>query len=272
MTNTQQQHASFTGGIPTAYDRHLGPVLFEPYARDLARRVPIHENVRLLETACGTGIVTRRVIDHVPTSGRLVATDLNQAMLDYAKSVVPADPRLEWRAADAQSLPFGERTFDCVYMQFGIMFVPDKAMALREAKRVLEPGGRLILNAWDTFEKNPFARITNQVLKGAFPEDPPTFYRTPFGDADPAEHQRRTEAAGFHDVRVENVAFESMAESAESFAKGLIRGNPVSIAIGERGGASHEEIERKVAEALRRELGDRPVRNMLHAWVITGTA
>ena len=266
------QHASFTGGIPAAYDRHLGPVIFECYARDLARRVPNHENVRLLETACGTGIVTRRVLDHLPTSGKLTATDLNQAMLDLAKTSLPQDARLEWRTADAQSLPFANAAFDCVYMQFGIMFVPDKALAMREAKRVLKPGGKVIVSAWDTLEKNAFARITNQVLKSVFPEDPPTFYRTPFGDADPAEHQRRAEAAGFTDVTVESVAFESMAESAEHFAKGLIRGNPVAIAISERGGATHEEIERKVAEALGRELGDRPVRNMLHAWVVTGTA
>ena len=267
-----QQHTSFTGGIPAAYDRHLGPVIFEPYARDLARRVPIHENVRILETACGTGIVTRRVLDHLPTSGKLVATDLNQAMVDYAKAALPPDPRIEWRTANAQSLPFPDASFDALYMQFGIMFVPDKLRAIREAKRVLKPGGKLILNALESPEKNPYGRIADQVLRSAFPEDPPTFYRVPFSDHDPEEHRRRTETAGFHDVIVESVAFESMAESAESFAKGLIRGNPVSIVIGERGGASHEEVEKLLAAALRRELGDRPVRNMLHAWVVTGTA
>ncbi len=270
--STTQQHTSFTGGIPAAYDRHLGPVIFEPYARELARRVPIHENVRLLEIACGTGIVTRRVLDHLPTSARLVATDLNQPMLDFAKSALPQDPRLEWRKADAQSLPFPDGSFDCAYMQFGIMFMPDKPKVLAEARRVLKAGGKLILSALDSHQKNPYGRIADHVLKSAFPEDPPTFYRVPFSDHDPDEHRRRAESAGFRDVTVESVAFESMAESAESFAKGLVRGNPVSIVIGERGGTSHERIEKLLAEALRRELGDRPVRNMLHAWVITGTA
>ncbi len=270
MTNIQ--HASFTGGIPAAYDRHLGAVVFEPYARDLARRIPIHEGVRVLETACGTGIVTRRMLDHLPTSGQLVATDLNQAMVDFAKAALPHDPRLEWRTVDAQSLPFPDGSFDVYVMQFGIMFVPDKPRALLEARRVLRTGGTLLMSAWDSFQKNPFGRITDQVLRSAFPQDPPTFYRTPFGDHDPAEHRRRVEAAGFHDVKVEAVAFESMAESAEDLAKGLVRGNPVSIAIGERGGATHEEVEKLVVAALRRELGDRPVRNMLHAWVVSATA
>src|SRR5687768_13476190 len=112
------EHARFTGSIPAFYDRHLGPVLFEPYARDLARRLLGHEGVRVLETACGTGITTRRLLERQPASGRLVATDLNQAMLDHARSSLPGDARIEWRTADAQALPFPDASFDAVVMQF----------------------------------------------------------------------------------------------------------------------------------------------------------
>jgi ubiquinone/menaquinone biosynthesis C-methylase UbiE len=269
---TQAQHASFSGEIPAFYDRHLGPVIFEPYARDLARRMPAHDGVRVLETACGTGIVTRHLFDRLPRSGRLVATDLNQGMLDHARAALPADPRLEWRVADAQQLPFAPASFDALVMQFGIMFLPEKAQGLVEARRVLAAGGRLLYNAWDSFARNAFGRIANDAIRGLFPDDPPTFYQTPFGDHDPGEHRRRAEAAGFLDVKVEGVGFETMAESAEDFAAGLVRGNPVSLAIAERGTASLDEVQRRVAEALRAELGDRPVRTSLHAWVVTATA
>ena len=266
MSNTQ--HTSFTGSIPALYDRHLGPVLFEPYARDLAGRMPAHEGARILETACGTGVATRRMLERLPASARLVATDLNEGMLDRAREALGRDPRVEWRVADAQQLPFPEGSFDAIAMQFGIMFVLDKPLALREALRVLRSGGRLVYNAWESFDKNAFGRIANNVVKSVFPVDPPTFYMTPFGDHDPAEHARRAQAAGFHEVKVENVSFESLSESAEHFAVGLIRGNPVSVAISERG-VAHEVVERRVADALRRELGDRPVRASLRAWVIT---
>lgn len=269
---SQSQHASFSGSIPTLYHERLGPVVFEPYANDLAQRIPAHEGVRILETACGTGILTRRMLERLPASARITATDLNQAMIDVAQGFVPSDPRLEWRAVDAQQLPFGDAEFDAVVMQFGIMFLPDKAQALREAKRVLKPGGRLLYNAWNSLEHNPSWRIANQVVRAAFPTDPPTFYQTPFGDHDPDEHLARVKAAGFRDVNVEGVKFQTSSESAEHFAGGLVRGNPTSLAITERGTVPIEVVEGRIAEALRAELGDKPLLAPMHAWVVTATA
>jgi hypothetical protein len=112
----------------------------------------------------------------------------------------------------------------------------------------------------------------NDVLHRLYPKDPITFYQTPFGDHDPEEHRRRAEQAGFRDVRVEGVGFETVSESAEHWATGLVRGQPVAQSVAERGTLSMAEVERVVAEDLRRELGDRPVRTSIRAWVVTATA
>src|SRR5215471_7337801 len=172
------EHTLFTGSIPAFYDRHLGPVIFEPYARDLARRVPAAEGVRVLETACGTGIVTRQVLALLPASASYAATDLNQDMVDHARAAIGSDRRVEWRTADAQALPFGDGAFDALIMQFGMMFVPAKDRALAEARRVLAPGGRFVFSVWDAWAKNPFGRITYEVGASDYPDDPPSFYRT----------------------------------------------------------------------------------------------
>jgi len=267
----QAQHSRFTGSIPAFYDRHLGPVIFEPHARDLARRLASGRSARVLETACGTGVATRHILEQLAPDAAYVATDLNPDMLEHARAALGTDRRVDWRTADAQQLPFAEATFDAVAMQFGMMFVPDKERALREAWRVLAPGGRFVFNVWDEFARNPFGRITYEVGASLFPGNPPAFYKTPFGDHDAEEHASRARRAGFSNVTVEGVALEGVSESAEHFAAGLIRGNPIALDIENRGGVSCEEVERRLADALRRELGDRPVRTPLHAWVITAT-
>ena len=149
------QHMQFTGSIPAFYDRYLGPVLFEPFARDHAKRLLMHDGVRVLETACGTGVMTRPLLERLPASATLVS---------------------------------------------------------------------------------------------------------------------RTQAAGFRDVKMESVAFESTSDSAEHFSTGLVRGNPVAFTISERGTLTHEEVELHLAEALRREMGDRPLRTYLQSWLVTATA
>ena len=262
------QDTQFIGSVPAFYDRYLGPAIFEPYALDLAGRLPAADGVRVLETASGTGIVTRRVLERLPADASYVATDLNQDMLDHARSALGPDARVSWRVADAQQLPFDDASFDAVVMQFGMMFVPDKERALREARRVLAPGGRFVFNVFDSLASNPHGRIAYEVGASAFPENPPGFYLAPFSDPDPAAHERRAKAAGFAEVTVDAVARVGTSESAEDFAAGLIRGNPIVHDIRARGTVSVEEVERRVAEGLRRELGDRPVRTPLRAWVI----
>jgi SAM-dependent methyltransferase len=118
----------FAGSIPAIYDNYLGPLIFEPYAQDLANRLSALHPERVLETAAGTGIVTRALLRSLSGGAGIVATDLNQPMLDHAAKQVSSS-RLSWQKADAQALPFPDATFDAVVCQFGVMFFPDKQKA-----------------------------------------------------------------------------------------------------------------------------------------------
>ncbi len=241
-------HAQFTASIPEFYDRCLGPVIFEPYARDLARRLPRGAR-RVLELACGSGIVTRRLLEALPADASLLATDLNPDMVEHARKAVGKDPRVSWRAAE-----------------FGLMFAPDKEAALSEARRLLAPGGTYLINVWDAIERNRFAAIANEVITSFFPADPPTFYQVPFSLNDQARLKQMLRAAGFARSQGETVPLSSAAGSAEEFARGLVEGNPVVNEIQARG-ASVAVIEQKLAERLRAELGDDPVPVKLNAIV-----
>src|SRR5688500_16765869 len=145
---------AFAGSIPEGYDRYLRPLLFEPYALDLAGRVPITPGMKVLELACGTGIVTRALLGVLPGDATIVATDVSGHMLGVAQQKISPDPRLAWQPADATTLPFDTGSFHAVICQFGLMFFPDKLRALREARRVLRPAGTLIFNVWDSLERN----------------------------------------------------------------------------------------------------------------------
>jgi ubiquinone/menaquinone biosynthesis C-methylase UbiE len=172
----------FTGSIPEIYDRFMVPLIFEPYALDLAGRLAKTEPRDILETAAGTGVLTRAIASKLPAEMRIIATDLNQPMLDYAAARQPGDRRIAWRQADASMLPFEDATFDAVACQFGAMFFPDKIQAYREVRRVLRPGGHFIFNVWDRISENEFADVATQALALFFRNDPPRFLaRTPHG-------------------------------------------------------------------------------------------
>jgi len=173
--------AGFVGGIPDHYDRGLGPMIFADYAADIARRVVASGPSRVLETASGTGIVTRRLRDCLRPGARLTATDLNPPMLAVARGKFRPGEQVEFRPADATALPFPDGAFDAVACQFGVMFFPDKDRSYREARRVLAPGGRYVFSVWDSHRHNPFGRIADEIARGFFPADPPPFYRVPFG-------------------------------------------------------------------------------------------
>ena len=259
--------AEFSGSIPEFYDRQLGPVLFEPYAADLAARLPRRDALRVLELACGSGIVTRRLREALPASATLVATDLNEAMVSCARQAVPA-PGIEWRQADAQALPFADSSFDVVVCQFGFMFLPDKALGFREARRVLAPGGMLLGNVWRSLAENPLLQVIHVTLAELFPDDPPRFLETPYGYHDTERIRADLARAGWHEVQLDNVRLEGRSPSAADYAVGFVRGSPLNHELVERG-ADLDQVVRRLTEALVRIGGDRPLRVEQSAIVIT---
>lgn len=216
---------AFTGSIPELYDGCLGPFLFEPYARDIARRAAALSPTRVLETAAGTGIVTAALAEALP-GAEIVATDLNEAMLALAARRLP-DHAGAFRTADAQSLPFEDAGFDLVVCQFGAMFFPDRVQAYREARRVLRRGGAFLFNVWDRLDANPASDVAAKAVAALFPDDPPSFLqRVPFGYADKGRVEADLRAAGFRDIASETVAKRSRGPAREA-ALGLCHGSPL---------------------------------------------
>jgi ubiquinone/menaquinone biosynthesis C-methylase UbiE len=136
--------AGYIGSIPEHYDRNLGPLLFIDYAADISDRVAACSPARVLETAAGTGIVTRQLRDRLPAGVHLTAIDLNPPMLEIARTKFQASEEVEFRPADATALPFADSSFDAVACQFGVMFFPDKNKSYREVYRVLAAGGHYL--------------------------------------------------------------------------------------------------------------------------------
>jgi ubiquinone/menaquinone biosynthesis C-methylase UbiE len=262
--------AAFVGSIPEEYDRGLGPMIFVDYAADMARRVAAFHPTRVLETAAGTGIVTRKIRELLPADATLTATDLNPPMLTVAEGKFQAGEQVEFRPADAMALPFPDGAFDIVACQFGVMFFPEKDTAFREAHRVLAPGGRYIFSVWDAHGYNPFGRIAHAIAGSFFPTDPPGFYAVPFAyhRIDPIKDALLE--AGFADLQIAVIRLEKDVPNAAAFARAIVFGNPLIEQIKTRGGEPDQVVE-MLTGALQREFGPDPGRMSLQAIVFEAT-
>jgi ubiquinone/menaquinone biosynthesis C-methylase UbiE len=259
----------FGGSIPENYDRYMVPLIFEPFAADIAQRAASLSPSAVLETAAGSGVVTRALAPRLPLSASYIVTDLNQPMLDHAASRQAPDSRIKWRQADALTLPFDDAAFDLVLCQFGAMFFPNRTSGYREAKRVLKPGGHFLFNVWDRIEENVFADEVTNALAKMFPNDPPRFLaRTPHGYHDTALIRSELEDAGFSRVAIETRAEQSRASSPRQVAAAYCRGTPLRNEIEARDSGKLEAATDYAASAIAERHGSGEVAAKIQAHVI----
>jgi SAM-dependent methyltransferase len=260
----------FAGSIPKLYEALLVPLIFEPYAADLVNRLSSRALSGVLEIAAGTGVVTRALARGLSESVTVVATDLNQAMLDQASATGTTRP-VEWRAADAMALPFPYETFDAVVCQFGVMFFPQKFKAFSEAHRVLRPGGVFIFSVWDRISENEFADTVTIALESIFPRDPPRFLaRTPHGYHDRLAIERDLARGGFSkSAQIATVTARSRAQSPRVPAIAYCQGTPLRNEIEACDASRLCAATEIAAKAIEQQFGAGPVDGKIQAHIVT---
>jgi ubiquinone/menaquinone biosynthesis C-methylase UbiE len=263
---------AFAGGIPEIYDSVLVPLIFEPYAVDVARRIAQVDPTSVLEVAAGTGAVTRELVSQLGSDSEITATDLNQPMLDVAQRRIPAR-NVTWKQADAMQLPFTSDRFDVVVCQFGAMFFPDRVQAFSEARRVLRPGGSFVFSVWDRIEGNEFAFVVEEMVANIFTPDPPRFMsRTPHGYCDMSKIQQDLHDAGFEAApKFETVTKISKASAARMAAIAYCQGTPLRNEIEARDASRLAEVTDAAERALARRFGSGAIEGKIQAIVINIT-
>ncbi len=260
----------FADSVANVYEALLVPLIFDPYAGDLGQRVAALGPQRVLEIACGTGAATRALASTLRETVSIVATDLNQAMIDQAIGAGTSRP-VEWRQADVMKLPFDDESFDAIACQFGVMFYPDKGQAFSEICRVLQPGGTLIFSVWDVIEENPFAEAVADAVSRCFPDDPPRFMvRTPHGYNDFVTIQRDLFRGGLNgQCEITTVRHRSRATSADIVAKAYCQGTPLRNEIEERDASRLGEVTDAAAAEVLERFGPGVVEGKMQAHVFS---
>jgi ubiquinone/menaquinone biosynthesis C-methylase UbiE len=233
----------------------------------LAKGAP--QNV--LETAAGTGALTRAIAARLPAQARIVATDLNRAMLERGAARQERDSRVTWQQADALALPFLPEIFDAVACQFGVMFFPDKVQGYREARRVLKPGGYFFFNVWGRIAENEFVAVIAKALASLFPQDPPDFLaRTRHGYSDVEQIRKDLVEAGFTSISIETRDHVTKASSARDIAFAFCQGTPLRNEIQARDPPPRiGEVIQYVTDALAQRFGSGAIAGRTRALVVT---
>lgn len=245
---------AFDQKIPKYYDEFIGPVLFEPHAREITAWIPQFDSGFALELSAGTGRVTRHLRASLDDKTLLVATDISAAMVEFARWQSDLQDNIFWCVSDGIHPPFAFETFDCVLCQFGAMFFEDRVTSFRKTRECMKPGSTFLLITWDRIEHNPLPHAIHTVVHEIFPERP-NFYEVPFGWFDPLEIRSEMTAAGFRKIEIERLKLQSGTTTAQRAAAGFTHGNPVLSAVGRDNPDLVTKFESSIESRLTSEFG-----------------
>ena len=260
MNESQTKAPSFDcpGEGAFHYEHFLGPLFFEPYAIEVAKRIDPAPVSVALEIAAGTGRVTRHIRERIAASAKLIASDISEEMLAEAKKKL-SHLDIDWQIIDAQQLPFSDNSIDLVVCCFGYMFVPDRPKAFAEAYRVLRPGGVFLFTTWDKLEHNAVSYTSRAVaerhLEGPLPES----YNLAVSMSDEDAIRPLLEDAGFSKIFIEKVAQLSVCATAKEAATGLVEGGFVFKEIRQRNPERIDEIKTRLEKELSEKFGAAPM-------------
>jgi ubiquinone/menaquinone biosynthesis C-methylase UbiE len=255
---SQGERWQLGGNAPEVYETRLVPAIFGPWAPLLVAQAELRAGERVLDVACGTGVVTRSVVPQVGPTGQVVGLDLNPGMLARARaSSQPGDATVDWREGDAGALPFDASSFDAVFCQLGFQYFPDRQQAAREMHRVLKPTGRLVALVWQALGHSPGFAVLAEALERYVSPAAAAVMRAPFVFGDnTGELRGLLTQAGFRTVRVGSDVRMVRFESTEAFVRNQVQGSPLASHVAAVDDTAREGLIREVTVAMHPYMND----------------
>ena len=254
--------------VPENYERYFVPAIGAPLANDLVEIAALRPGERVLDVACGTGVVARLASQKVGAAGSVAGLDINPGMLAVARSTTPPGMAIDWHETSAEAMPLSDASFDVVLCQMGLQFVPDKIAALREMRRVLAPHGRLILNV--PGPTPPLFLILAEALADHIGAEAAGFVNQVFSLHDAEQLENLISGAGFRDVSVQAGTRSLRLPPPEEFLWQYVQSTPLAGAVAQANHELRASLERDVAAKWQELVKDQAL--MLQVRMVVATA